>query len=446
MRRTLLGALGALTFLAAAVPSVASAKTFDIDGDRFGRSPLVFVNHSCSDRDIAPSSAPTFVISRGPDKPPIGLYSSGWRDNTVGYGAGVVTHIDKPGSLKKFRVSLHSLDAESSGRAVVTFHPDGDDGFWFGNADLGAETVNGWHDVGAVARPFAWLHYDAFGNVDLGGGSHTIDEFVTMHGGDGDGAELGFIFGCNGNAFFLDRLQLSAGGQDLSFDMGGYNTKTVLKVGEKKPKKVTITVGQEFPISGYLYEDFGNTRIAGQLRFESRRIGAESYQLIARDTAGTGTRALLQIHPKRNTQYALQYAGNEAREPSRSNTLKVLVRVKVGAHILDSTITRGQTMKVVGKIVPEKRTTYLLQRFGGGSWHTVKKGVSSRKGGFSVGTVPASTGVSYWRVRALDGGGNVGNVSKNMKLTVSAPSGGGGGGGTEEDPPPAPQDPPPPEG
>ncbi|HEY7719268.1 MAG TPA: hypothetical protein VH915_10925, partial [Pedococcus sp.] len=65
-----------------------------------------------------------------------------------------------------------------------------------------------------------------------------------------------------------------------------------------------------------------------------------------------------------------------------------------------------------------------------------------------IGATPSTAGTSYWRIKATSGGGNVGNVSKRMELTVRNPSGGGG----NDDPPPPPPDdptdppPPPPEG
>jgi hypothetical protein len=291
---------------------------------------------------------------------------------------------------------------------------------------------------------YSWFHYTD-GVYDEHGGSADLATFVTFHGGDGDGAWLSIIHGCDGKPFFVDALSVGNGRSTRSFDFEGFRTSAKLLVSGKTSGRRTITFGRAVELDGQLFQAVGDRRISGRMTFQGKRLGTKRYQKISRDATTRRRDAETRVRPARSTAYRVVYGGNDVNEADPSNVFKLLVRVVVGAHLVDSTITRGQSFTVAGRVRPGKVTRIQLQRYVDGSWTTIKGGRTAGNGEYRIAATPTSAGTSHWRIKALSGGGNVGNVSKGMKLTVRAPSGGGGGGGSD-DPPPPPDDPPPPEG
>ena len=450
MRRPLIGAAGAAVLVLGLVPGAATAKTFQVDGGRYASSGLTKLSQGCVDSRAVPVTAPDLKIRRGPGNPPIGKYSSGWLTHGAGFGAGAETRISSPSTVDRFRIRLYSPSDKARGHAVVRYHPPGDSGYWFGNADLGADTEKGWHRVNATNRVFTWTHFTAEGAIDRTGPDDTLTDFVAAYGGDGDGADLGFVFGCDERVFFVDALEVRSDADDKVFDFGGFRSRALLLVGSHGYRKVTIDAGQRLELRGRLYEKYQDIGLPGKLRFESRPLSGGSYRTFFKKYVAKGDRAITKVAPKRSTAYRISYAGSDTWEGDFSEVLKVVVRLKVGARLVDDTITKGQSFTVAGSVTPGKRTRIRLQRFlGDGRWTTVKQGRTAGDGDYRIGAKPSRAGGSYWRIKAAGGSGNVGNVSRNLKLTVKQPSDGGDNPPPPPDdtePPPPPPPPPPPEG
>jgi hypothetical protein len=448
MRNTIVGAAGVVALVATALPAVAGAAPRHVDGTRFGHSGGRAVTQTCTDPGAVPEK-PSLRVRRGPGTPPRGERALQWRPAGDEDLVGVVMHVDKPSEVTKYSVRVHAAKDGLLGQAVVYYPAPDDYGTWQGNASVPVGAAGGWRKVDAADVVFSWRRY----NDGLYVGSAPdarLASFVEAQGGDGQGARLGFAFGCGAGAFALDTLQLGSDDRATTYDFEGYRTSAALLVGGKTPARRTITVGRAIELGGRLFQKVGDRRIAGTLAFQAKRSGTKGFRTVDRDKTTRRRTAGTRVRPARATTYRISYAGTEANESDTSNLLTVRVRVAVGARLVDDTITRGEAFTVTGRVRPGKVTKIQLQRYVNGSWTTIKRGRTARDGDYRIGMTPSSAGTSYWRIKALSGGGNVGNTSKSVKLTVRSPSGGGGGG--NDDPPPPPPDdptdppPPPPEG
>jgi hypothetical protein len=271
MRKSLLSAAAAVSLAVASLPALASAAPTEVDGSRLAASGLVELVQGCNDPTATPVDRPKFLIDRGPGKPPIGRYSSGWKVEGAEFGAGSAALVSSPTTLTDFRIQLNAPGGAARGTAVARYYPPSDDGYWVGMSLLGADTKKGWHAVNAGNRVFTWSHYTT-GTLDRTAPSATIPGHTSVYGGDGDGAELGFVFGCDGNPFYTDRLQIATAEDDLTFDYGGFRTRAELRLGSKKPNKTTITVGKRLDLKGRLFQKYPGGRLAGQLSFQSKPL------------------------------------------------------------------------------------------------------------------------------------------------------------------------------
>ena len=416
---------------------VAHAAPTEVDGSRFAASGLAPLAQGCTDPAAVPIEEPTFLVKRGPGKPPLGQYSSGWRVSGDQFGAGTVTRMRSPSSLSDLRIAVNSPGGETQGSAVAIHHPTGDDGSWIGIAAMAPETRKGWHTVNAAGRTFTWAHYDSSGTVDGTGTPATIAAHATAYG-DGEGADVGFLFGCNGKRFYTDRLRVVSDDDDLFFDYGGFRTRAELRLGVKKPKTTTITVGRRLDLKGRLFQKYPGGRLPGRLQFQSKPLKGGRWKTFRRESVGRNAPAEVSVGPPSNTAYRIAFPGSATFEDDVSNVLKVLVRMGVSASFVDPTITRGGDYAVVGKVRPAKRTGVQLQRYVEGSWRTIRPGTTaSSTGSFRISGTAQDVGVSHWRVKVDGGATNADSVSHSFTLTVTDPPPSG-----NDDPPP----PPPPEG
>src|SRR5689334_15665061 len=236
---------GAALLLAAslAVPAHAAVK---VDGNRFTKAGLTKLNQGCVDSHAPVSDSPKLLIARGPANPPLGNYSEGWRPVPGGYGAGWVAHVDHPTTLATVKAQIYAPSRTAHGRAVAFVHPAGDSGYWFGSADLGNDTKKGWHGTGnAAGLTYSWLHYpDASSPYDSSTIDQTIAAMAASEGGDGKGAEVGFVYGCDENSFFEDAFQVATRSEGKTFDLGAYRTRAKAAFASSPDKdRIAITAG-----------------------------------------------------------------------------------------------------------------------------------------------------------------------------------------------------------
>ena len=439
MRTSLLGMLCAAALLSGALATPATAATTRVDGDRLGKSGLRVASHGCEDTRAAPITEPTLRIKRGPGNPPLGDHSVGWTMPGTTYGVGPTARIKSPKSLKAFRVSVYVPGRAMDARAVATYRAPNDTGVWKGIAHVGPSSAKGWTTVNARNAVFTWNHFVG-DTIDRTDPDNTLVGMATRHGGNGKGAWVGFLFGCGGETFYVDGLEVATAKEHKVYDLGGYLSMSDILWGSVVRKKITITYGQRLALNGRLRMKSNLSTMDAPLRIDGKRAGAKHWAKYAAVRTGE----TFKVHPARNTSYRSVYAGAEKYERSTWRPLSILVRSVVRAGLVDPTVTKGKIFTVAGRVLPQRSSTVLLQRYLNKKWTTIKKGRSGSEGRYRVSLTAKSTGTSYWRVVVNKGGGNLGNHSKQMKLTVSKPASSGGGGGGTYDPPPPPDDPPPP--
>jgi hypothetical protein len=389
------------------------------------------------------------LFKPGPGQPPLGVFSNGWTASGSGFGAVFVVPLAHPTTAKTFRATVYSPGRNNRGSAVAYLHPTGDTGFWYGYADLGADTKRGWHKVGALDLNLTWAHYpDATSPPDRTGYSDTLAHFSTTYaGGDGEGAEVGFLFGCNDTTYFLDSIAAGDASSTKVFDFGGVRTRTSQSVGGATPDRKVITYGKMLAFKGYSREKARDRAVGTTLSFQKRKLTGGDFSTYAKGKTGADGRASASSTASTSSRFRIRSAGDKTHEPSTSRVITVVVRMNVRASLADSTVVKGHPWHVRGHVGPNKRTTVLLQRIVNGKWATFKRGHSARNGDYAFTGTATSTGQRYFRVLARGGRGNADGLSNHVLLKVVKPSGGGGG-TTPPDPPddPTPPPPPPPEG
>lgn len=444
MHKTLLAVVSAAALSVGALAAPAHAAPVRVDGDHFGKSGLTYLTQGCNDDRAQPLTQPQVLVRSGPGKTPVGTQSVGWdmQDQTT-YGAGLLAHVPDPLKLKRASIKVFNTGGSGQGSAYAIYHAPNDSGVWKGLASLPIDNTSGWHRVDAEDVAFNWLHYTN-GTQDRDDSAMTLSDMAARYHGNGKGARIGMLFGCRGETFYVDDFELVSKKMHRTYDLGGYRTLSDIIWGTVVRKKITITYGQRLGLTGRLRQKSDASPLSGQLRLDAKRSGAKKWSKFGH----VASRGDFKVSPSRTTTYRSKFAGQGEYRASDWKPLQVRVRSVVKAGLADSTVTKGHSFTAKGRVLPKRGATLQLQRYVHKHWRTIKKGKSGKDGRFHISLVANSTGTSFWRVVATNGGGNLANHSNQMKLKVSAPrhhtSGGGGGGGGTTDPPPPPDAPPPP--
>ncbi|WP_125037996.1 hypothetical protein [Nocardioides sp. LS1] len=433
----MLGAAVVLIASAFPSPAWAAAPSKRVDGNHFAASGVTIANQGCEDPAIEPNPGPKLVLAKGPGRAPAGSRTVGWDVALSGYGVGPQARVQNPADVTVFRIRVFPEQTNAAGVAVVTYVEPGDAGIWRGTG--GVETIRGasWHVVGAGTKSFSWRHYTANGALDQTAGDSSLKYFVDNHG-SGDSAYLGFAFGCDGNDFAVDALEVGTLKSSTTYDFEGFATSTKFENDKKTPKKITIIAGKRLPLTAELRKRFEGTGMAGQLKIQSRKLTEKKWGTVARPKVGTNGNYDFKVRPFVSSALKLSYAGTTAYEAS-SRLLTILVRPYVSGGFADATVTKGHSFTLRGRILPARHAAITLQRWAGTHWVSIKKGSTGNDGRYSIGAVSTKVGRSYWRITVAPGGGNIAGKSPWQKLKTVAPPKTGGG-----TPPPPPSDPPPP--
>ncbi|MEV7430530.1 hypothetical protein AB0N29_13005 [Nocardioides sp. NPDC092400] len=460
MRRTVIGAASALTLAVTALPGFAAAAT-RVDGDHLQAAGLRLAVRDCVDPGKAPGKRPAFRATR--NKPSVGRASVGWIPSGTGFGAGPTGFLAKPSELRTMAIRVRSTAAQSQGVGTITYQPPEDDGYWVGTTDLitdlNQDDKPDWRTIDAADRAFSWRHYTKDGVEDGTSFALDIPSFVALRGGDGEGAYLGFAFGCDGNRFDLDRLQLQADGAAKVYDFEAIRTRATLQRGTSQDRTVRVVYGAKVNLVGKVRESLGGKGVAGVVKISAKGPGDKKFRKVVKKRVGVGGAVRKTVRPSKNTVYRISFPGSTKHEPSRS-TLKVLVAPNVTGSLAKRTVVQGSRLSMRGRSLPARRAAIRLQKYTGGKWRTVTRGATARNGRYAISAPASRTGRSFWRVWVAGGAGNTWGASVSRKLvTVAPPSTGGGGGGggnggggnggggnppPTDPPPPPPTEPPPP--
>ncbi|WP_121255006.1 hypothetical protein [Nocardioides ferulae] len=443
--RFLLHAGTSLLLLGSAlVGSTAHADTA-VDGDHFSRSGIRIASQGCLNPGESPTTAPQVTIRRGPDPLPAGDHSVGWTGLESGFGIGPMVQVARPSALVTLSIAVNAPETQAAGAAVVSFVQPGRAGVWKGWSLLEPATSGGWRTLNAATSSYQWRHFTD-GVADEDAGNATIESFVNGHGGDGEGARVGFIFGCDGRPFFLDQLTVDTGDAKQVYDFEGYQTRTSMLLDGKARRLTTIIAGAKVPADLRLRKLFDNAPKSGKLVVRARGVNDSSFRKFATRRLGKTGNASVALTPSRTTVYRVDYAGEGVYDGSSSQVLKVRVRYNVVSRLSDKTVRPGSKVAISGTVYPREKAALKIQRWVGKRWKSVRSARTNGRGDYRVQLKAPKPGVSFWRVRATGGKANVAGWSPALRLRSVKPSGGGGGGGgtPTPPPPPPPTEPPPP--
>jgi hypothetical protein len=444
MRRALIGGTAAVAALTAAVatalPAVSATR---VDGTHFAKAKVVLAKAGCFNPDTVPASPPRADFVRG-DHVPMGDRAVGWVTDGTGYGVGPTVHVDDPTTAGAPTISTRFPTKYGQGMAVATFHAADDTGHWYGAVPVVVKQTKSWQQVTASGLSYVWRHYTSDGTSDATADPATLSAFATAHGGDGSGAEVGFMFGCDGSPFFVDDLEVSTGSATRTWNFEGAATQTSLTTtGFRR-----ITFGQKAGLRAEVRRTLDDKAGSGRLLLRGRSSGSSRYHQVDSATLNDRGHAHVVVSPSHTTTYRARYLGTDAIEASTSRTVVIKVATRVRATLADARIVKGHSFVISGRTLPRKAHTVIrLQRYDGKHWSTTRLALTDTDGAFRIGAKLARLGKSYWRVIVDKTSGNERGKSRWMKVTTVAPppppTHGGGGPST---PPPTqpPTDPPPP--
>lgn len=413
-----------------------------VDGDHFARSGISIITQACTDQADTTVVRPK-IIRTDPGR---GDRSLRWTMPGPGDLAGPLAHVAAPDALEQVSTKLRWIAGGVTGGVVVHFHPAAG-GVWKGYQELPQDTVWGWHTVTAdlTSMTFVWRHFTD-GVEDDSAPASTLRNLVNDRGGNADGAEVGFAFGCEGKDFVLDALKVTAPSGSDTYDYEGYASTAVLKAAGSR--KVTVVAGGTVRLNAVLKRAVAGTPIRAKAQLQ-RKVRGKKWSTVQRLKLDAEGRASTSVVPLSASSYRIRYAGRGLVDGDVSPAVRVTVRANVRAHLARKVITSGQSLAVSGQFWPGRSAKLRLQRYSNYKWTTVKTLRSAKNGTFRVAVRSTRVGASYWRVVAPPGAGNQAGHSPAMKLTTKRrPGAGHSQPPTDPTPPPAdnPQPPPPPTG
>ncbi|NHC25434.1 hypothetical protein G6553_19935, partial [Nocardioides sp. IC4_145] len=428
MRRTVIGAVGAVTLALTALPGVAVGAT-RVDGDHFQAAGLRLAVRDCVDPGAAPGKQPTFRVVR--NKPNSGKASIAWQPRGTGTAVGATAYAGRPTQLSRFSIRLRTTAAQSQGIASVRYEAPDDDGYWIGTSDLitdlNPDDKPNWRTIDGSALTYSWRHYTPAGVEDATSFPLDLPSFAALRGGDGKGARIGFLFGCDGNPFQVDKLVVRSGGPLKDYEFEGIRTKASLQRGSSGKKTVRVTYGEKVNLVAKVREVIDNDGVPGKITIAAKGPGDKKFRKVVSKKVGTSGALRRTVQPARNTTYRVTFPGSTKHDKS-SAKLKVLVRKNVTGTLAQRSVRQGSRLTMRGRALPANRVAIQLQKYSGGKWRTISRGSTAGNGRYAISAATNRVGKSFWRVRVAGGPGNIWGASVARKLTTVAPPSGGGGG------------------
>lgn len=411
--------------------------TTRVDGGRFGAAGVRVVTQGCFDPALSPERNPKSRFVKDSDAP-LGQGAAGWVTRVPDFVTGPMVHVKRPAKLKRMQISVRRTSPSLSGQALVRYQPGDDTGVWWGSSVLPDADRRGWHRARGDGLDYRWRHYAADGQQDQFGATMPIQDFVRANGGNGNGAWVGFGFGCNEDAFNVDALTVVAGRQKKTINFEPATARATL--GHGKARKLEIIAGGAASLHATLRDAKGKA-LSGRVLLQRAQIGKKRFVGVGRYRVGKSGRTI-HVSPLGSSSYRLQYLGSRTRVRSTSKPFNVLVHTNVRAHLRSGTVVTGSAFSIAGRFWPGRRAALAVQKYVHGEWATARRVRSTREGVFQTSMKAPAIGRSYWRILVPQGGGNLAGRSPAMRLTTKAkPHSGGGGTTTPTNPDPPTNDP-----
>lgn len=395
-----------------------------VRGTAFSVAGLATTTVNCADPTVPATNTWPAGNALGPDTAPSGERSLTFAVEDTGTAVGPTAHVDDPSTITDLSVMVHPGDGALVGFAVVTLHPQDDPGYWQGLASLGTDTARDWHEIEASTRAFTWRHYDASGSVIGSAGAQTISGFLPTVGGDGDGAEVGLLYGCNGEASYLDDFRVVTASSDRSWDFEGATASL-----RAKPRRDDLTLGRRLRWDTSMQTSFSAESLP--VMVQAKYAGSKRVRVVDSRTVALPTDEV-QTTPIHNGKYRFVLRDSDGVEGAKSQWHDITVHMIIDGKSATRSARLGGSFRVTGSIRPTDRgTKVLVQRRTSSGWQTAASRWTPAGERISI-SVPANhAGKQTFRLLARANTLNAGDVSKPFTLTVTAPSSGGGGtGGT----------------
>lgn len=370
-----------------------------------------------------------------------GHQATGFQFDDTGVMAGLTAEVKDPTTLSSVTWStLHPdppVNANPDGYALAQYYPDGDDGalgYWFASSAL-FSGGSGWQpSVDLADIEFAWeFVYHQTGQTDPDASyDGTVSDLALAYGSDGNGAYVGFAYGCTGRTYYMDNLRVTSAGSDRIYDFegarsGAYISATLEHRTDapviRDVTRINLIHGQDHYLlgDGYGFSDgvVPSGWTAGTAQLHRRLYGSPSFTYAGARPYTETTYGQFHITPQRLTLYQLRTPPGAVFAGSVSKTLVVTVKRRISATLARDRVRRGRQIVVSGRIAPGDRdVTVTLQRRVDGRWYNLSSSRTTTGGYYQLSTLARTAGKKVLRVSVVTAKGNLGNVSPSLVVTV----------------------------
>jgi hypothetical protein len=325
--------------------------------------------------------------------------------------------VSLPATVTGFSVRARATGTGSSGRLLIYYRPGSSTtDYYVGEA---AVTASGdWATLDKSDGLIWWRHrkpglltpewspvYTA-GLLPPEPAAKPLSQFV-QDKVTGGSLLASYQLGCGGG-FDIDHLTVTTGSGQADYDLTNQASTSTLTASSTR-----VGAGGTVRLTGHVVGGFtGATPAGGTTELQSAPFGSSTWTTVGPGTSFT-------VKPNGTTSYRLRYSGSPAAGASTSAAVTVQVVTGVVANLQSTSVSRGGTVRLTGRIAPANSGVPVsLQRKVGSTWKTLATTRTTSGGVYSVGAKATSEGP--WTVRATAGSvrGNLAGVSAARSLTV----------------------------
>lgn len=181
----------------------------------------------------------------------------------------------------------------------------------------------------------------------------------------------------------------------------------------------TVLPGSSATWTARLRDAQSGAALAGQeVAFMVRKAGSRVWSVADIVTTNSGGSATLTLVPIVAVQVQAYYYGGDQRLGSTAGPTLTVIGRRATAAAVDSTLNRGNTLVIKGRVAPATTTAVTLQRYYGGAWRSLSTRSSRSDGVYSLSRVVSTTGKQKYRVWVASKGPFAAGSSSDVWITV----------------------------
>ncbi len=371
---------------------------------------------SCSSPgEQAPSTNfSSLLIRKGPAPVPAGRRTWGFASRSAGGAFGPFRKVPAIDNLAASQMQVYAETGGADGVGFAQVLEGAGGSSWWGVTAKFHVAGGTWTTADVGGDTYSWREFGPSDSPTTNTFSGTIHQMVTQVGSD-HGGFIGLGLGCgSGDVFHFDAARFGVTGDVLTFDFEGPRTNTTIRSSAS-----SVVAGSPVQLRGVTTEVGGTPLPQGVLTLQARRFDATKWR-----DAGTATEtssgstlspALLRKRPLVKTDFRWVFAETTAYDASVSHAFTVRVHTAVTAKPADTTVRRGGTIKVTGRVTPAKPGA-VVTLFKGSQ--KVGTAVVRRTGTYTLTTQAKTAG--QWKLHVFIGAtsGNLAGSSKVVTVTV----------------------------